>query len=95
MISGAFTRKGALEWAVLCSVHDTSQILIVNATNGTVVDSLRKFSDLGWIQSNGDNTWLFSRLIVGVPMSKLNFVPADTTSEGAVYYGASLPKRRL
>jgi hypothetical protein len=92
VITGAFTRKGAIEWAVLCSVHDTSQILIVNATNGTAVDSLRKFSDLGWIQGNGNNTWLFSRMIAAAPMSELNVVPADTTSEGAVYFGAFLPK---
>jgi len=92
VISGAFSAKGAVEWAVLCSIEDTSQILILNATNGAAVDSLNRSGDSGWIQGNGNNTWLFSRQIYVVPMSDLNVVPADTTSEYAVYYGAILPK---
>lgn len=92
VIAGAFTAKGAVEWAVLCSVDDTSQILILNARNGAVVDSLNRSGDSGWIQGNGNNTWLFSRVIGVVPMSRLNFVPVDTTSEYALYYGAVLPK---
>jgi hypothetical protein len=31
-------------------------------------------------------------MISFVPMTRLAFVPADTTSEDAVYYGANLPK---
>lgn len=92
VITGAFTAKGAVEWAVLCSVRDTSQILIFNARNGTLVDSLNRSGDSGWIQGNGNNTKLFSRFIAVVPMSQLNIVPADTTSEDVVYYGAFLPK---
>lgn len=92
VITGAFTAKGAMEWAVLCSVHDTSQILVLNAKNGVAVDSLNKSGNSGWIQSNGNSTWLFSRMIGVVPSSTLNIVPADTTSEEAVYYGAVLPK---
>jgi hypothetical protein len=92
VITGAFTAKGAVEWAVLCSVRDTSQILILNARNGIVVDSLIRSGDLGWIQGNGNNTKLFSRMIAVVPMSQLNVVPADTTREDVVYYGAFLPK---
>jgi len=92
VITGAFTAKGAAEWAVLCSVHDTSQILILNAKNGVAVDSLNRSGDSRWIQSNGDHTWLFSRMIGVVPSSTLNVVPADTTSEDVVYYGAFLPK---
>jgi|GEM_PF-3801078 len=92
VITGAFTAKGAVEWAVLCSVRDTSQILILNARNGAVVHSLNRSGDSGWIQSNGNHTWLFSRVIAVVAMSQLNIVPADTTSEDAVYYGAFLPK---
>jgi hypothetical protein len=92
VVTGAFSTKGAVEWAVLCSVRDTSQILIMNAASGAVVDSLNKSGDSGWIQSNGNNTWLFSRMIDVVPMSTLAFVPADTTNEDIVYYGAVLPK---
>jgi len=92
VIAGAFTAKGTVEWAVLCSVHDTSQIFILNAKNGVAVDSLNKSGDSGWIQGDGNNTWLFSRMIGVVPSSTLNIVPADTTSEDVVYYGAFLPK---
>ena len=92
VITGAFTAKGAVEWAVLCSAHDTSQILILNARNGVVVDSLNKSGDAAWIQSDVNHTWLFSRMIGVVPMSVLNIVPADTTTEDVVYYGAFLPK---
>jgi len=92
VIHGAFTAKGAIEWAALCSVHDTSQILVFNARDGTVVDSLNRSGDSGWIQGNGNHTWLFSRMIGVVSMSQLSFVPADTTSEEVVYYGAFLPK---
>jgi hypothetical protein len=92
VITGAFTTKGAVEWAVVCSVHDTSQILIFKAANGAVVDSLNKSGDAGWIQGNGDNTLLFSRQISVVPMSQLAFVPADTTIEDVLYYGRVLPK---
>jgi hypothetical protein len=92
VVTGAFTAKGAVEWAAICSVSDTSQILVMNATNGTVVDSLSKSANSQWIQSNGNNTWLFSRMIDVVPMSTLAFVPADTTNENILYYGAFLPK---
>jgi len=92
VITGAFTAKGAVEWAVICSVHDTSQILILNARTGAAVDSLNKSGDSGWIQGNGNSTWLFSRMIGVVPSGTLNIVPADTTSEDVVYYGAFLPK---
>lgn len=92
VITGAFTAKGAVEWAVLCSVRDTSQILIFNAKNAALVDSLNRSSDSNWIQSYGNSTWLFSRVIDVVPMTRLNIVPIDTTSEDVLYYGASLPK---
>ena len=92
VITGAFTAKGATEWAVLCSVHDTSQILILNAKDGTVVDSLNRSGDAEWIQGNGNNTSLFSRMIDVVPKDVLSVVPADTTSEDALYFGAFLPK---
>jgi hypothetical protein len=91
-ISGAFTKRGAVEWAVLCSVHDTSQILIINAADGSVVDSLNKSGDAKWIQGNGGDTWLYSRMISLVPVSRLSAVPPDTTAADILYYGAWLPK---
>jgi hypothetical protein len=92
VITGAFTAKGAVEWAVVCSVHDTSQILIFSAANGAAVDSLSKSGDSQWIQSSVGKTWLFSRQISVVPMSRLNIVPVDTTIEDVLYYGRVLPK---
>ena len=91
-ITGAFTARDAVEWAVACSVRDTSQILVLTAATGAVVDSLSRSADATWIQRNGGKRWLFSRLISQVPMSKLAFVPPDTTNENIVYYGAFLPK---
>jgi len=92
VITGAFTTKDVVQWAVVCSVHDTSQILVLDAKNGGVIDSLNRSADVDWIQGNGNSTWLFSRAISTVPMSTLNIVPEDTTGEDVLYYGAFLPK---
>jgi hypothetical protein len=92
VITGAFTAKDIVQWAVVCSVHDTSQILVLDAKNGVVLDSLGRSPDVNWIQSNVNSTWLFSRFISTVPMSRLNIVPIDTTGEDVLYYGAVLPK---
>jgi len=92
VITGAFTAKDIVQWAVVCSVNDTSQILVLDAKNGVVLDSLGRSPDVNWIQSNVNSTWLFSRFISTVPMSRLNIVPIDTTGEDVLYYGAVLPK---
>jgi hypothetical protein len=76
-VTGAFTAKDKLEWAVLCSVHDTSRILVLNAATGAVVDSLEKSGDSGWIQSNGPNEWVFSEMLAVVPMTVMNAMPSE------------------
>jgi hypothetical protein len=60
-VNGAFTAKGELEWAVICSVDLVSQILVLNARTGAVVDSLGKGDDKNWIQGIGDGKYGFSR----------------------------------
>ncbi|HJP86216.1 MAG TPA: hypothetical protein VJ852_09515 [Gemmatimonadaceae bacterium] len=92
VIKGAFTAKGATEWAVLCSVNDTSQILILNATSGAVLDSLNKSANAGWIQSYVTPKWLFSRVIALVPVHVLNVVPPDSADEDVLNYSAWFPK---
>ena len=62
-ILGSFTEKGVREWAVVCSIKDTSQILIVDAGNGAVKDSLGRSADTNWIQGMGERQWGFSRVL--------------------------------
>lgn len=71
VVSGSFTAKGTVEWAVLCSVRDTSQILVISATTGAVVDSLGKGPDSFWIQGGVGDTWDFSRILSVVPVTAL------------------------
>lgn len=40
-VTGAFTEKGAVEWAVTCALPTSTQALIIRAEGGAVVDSLR------------------------------------------------------
>jgi hypothetical protein len=63
VVAGAFTAAGKSEWAVLCSVRDTAQILILDAASGMPVDSLERSADTGWVQSIGDGKWGYSRYL--------------------------------
>ena len=40
-VKGAFTAKGATEWAVTCALPTSVQALIISGESGAVVDSLR------------------------------------------------------
>jgi hypothetical protein len=91
VITGAFSAKDAVEWAVLCSVHDTSTILVLNATTGALVDSTETTADVNWIQSDTGNTWSYSQWITVMAMSDLN-APVDTTNEFSVDYSKIFPK---
>jgi hypothetical protein len=66
VIHGAFTAAKVSEWAILCSVRDTSQILIyrfpASACAG-VIDSLERAADIGWMQAIGNGRWGYSRLL--------------------------------
>jgi len=70
IIHGAFTSAKTLEWAILCSAHDTSQILIYRdpiSGDARLLDSLQRAADIGWMQRIGDARWSFSRLLRTLP----------------------------
>ncbi len=93
VIKGAFTKADVVEWAVLCSVNDTSQILVLNATTGVVADSTKKSADLVWIQSDGGAKWIFSQVITLVTMDVLNNTPVYEDSEIVLNnFKATFPK---
>ena len=72
-INGAFTAKGTKEWAVVCSVRDTSVILILTASTGAVVDSVGSSGpDVNWIQGIGDGKWGYSQLIMAIPREQIS-----------------------
>jgi hypothetical protein len=66
VIHGAFTAAKVSEWAILCSVRDTSQILIYRfpaSAGASVIDSLERAADIGWMQAIGNGRWGYSRLL--------------------------------
>jgi hypothetical protein len=67
VMRGSFTAAGRSEWAVLCSVRDTATILIHDARRGTVLDSLERSSDAGWVQGIGGGQWGYSRYLSVLP----------------------------
>jgi hypothetical protein len=69
--TGAFTAKGTVEWAVLCSVGGDSQILIIASQTGAVVDSLDGGSDAGGMQGIGGGKWGYSRLVNTLPKERI------------------------
>jgi hypothetical protein len=91
VVTGAFSAKDAVEWAVLCSVHDTSTILVLNAATGALVDSTETTADVNWVENDGDNRWSYMQTITAVAVSELN-TPADTTNEFSVDYSKIFPK---
>ena len=70
VVRGAFTAAGRREWAVMCSVHDTSQILIYRsglAHTARVVDSLERAADSHWVEEMDDGQRGYSRLLRTLP----------------------------
>jgi hypothetical protein len=57
---GAFSAKGAAEWAVMCSVNGNSQILIIASLTGAVVDSVALGGDAEAMDQT-DGKWGFTR----------------------------------
>lgn len=71
VIAGAFTAARVREWAILCSVRDTSQILIYRLATRRppqVVDSLLPAADGAWMQGIGGDRLGFSRLLRTMPL---------------------------
>lgn len=74
VVRGSFTAAGADEWAVLCSLRDSSQILIYRIiTEGTsrIVDSLLPAADRGWMQEVGNGRVGYSRVLQTLPLRKI------------------------
>jgi hypothetical protein len=90
-VAGAFTRKGVVEWAVFCSVRDTSQILILNAESGAVVDSAEKTPDLPFIESEDGMFWVVGETVTLESAETLNGKP-DSAAFEPVDYAAVFPK---
>lgn len=66
VVRGAFTAANVSEWAVLCSIRDSSRILIYGLVAGagaSAHDSLPRSADLSWMQGIGNDRWGFSRAI--------------------------------
>ena len=64
VIHGSFTAARVSEWAVLCSVNDTSRILIYRIDRGVrLLDSLGRAWDGASVQGIGGKRWGYSRLI--------------------------------
>lgn len=63
VLRGAFTARGRVDWAVLCSVRDSSQILIYHDGTASPSDSLAKSADFDFLQGLGEGRIGFSRRI--------------------------------
>jgi hypothetical protein len=66
VVQGAFTGVGWREWAALCSVRDTSIILVYRDGAATASDSLGRLPDIGFQQGTGDGNAAFSRVISAI-----------------------------
>ena len=75
VIRGAFTAKDKVEWAILCSLNDSSQLLILSAETGAVVDSAAHPADADWIKRTVSDTWTYSQVIAVAPVDFLTNYP--------------------
>jgi hypothetical protein len=64
VISGAFTRRGQVDWAVLCSINGDSSVLVFRAGSTRNVMSMESAPDSRFLQVvDGNNGVGFSRAI--------------------------------
>jgi hypothetical protein len=77
VITGAFTAGDQVEWAVVCSINDSSDIFVLNAATGVVVDSVAHSADADWIRRTVTDTWTYSQVIVVAPADFLNTYPGS------------------
>lgn len=76
-IFGSFTRIGAREWAVLCSVNGVSSILIFNARYQEPVSRIAECSDDTYVQVIGEGLTGFSRRISAVSAPTFGLTAID------------------
>lgn len=67
VIQGSFTARAAKEWAVLCSVNGSSEILIFRSNSPEPVARLEKAEDDIFVQVVSPGQIGYSRLIVAGP----------------------------
>lgn len=63
VVAGMFTAPGARDWAVLCSIRDTSRILVYREGVDGPPDSLAVAADHAYLQTIGEGRIGFSRSI--------------------------------
>jgi hypothetical protein len=63
VISGRFTSRDQVDWAVLCSVRRRSTILVFRAGSAATVAELGSSPDISFLQGLGGGAIGFSRLI--------------------------------
>jgi hypothetical protein len=67
VISGSFTAAHSRDWAVLCSIRDSSRILVYVDSKAARVDSLAPQGDAGYLGKEEGHDWGYSRVIYSVP----------------------------
>ena len=77
VVSGSFRRAGQIDWAVLCSHHDSSAIVIFWGGSESDTTVLQRSPDEGWTQDvDGRGNLGYSRLLgVASPKRILNHNP--------------------
>lgn len=66
VINGEFTRKGQIDWAVLCSVNQVSTILVFHNASEKNPSELAPESDIDMLQDVGGGVRVYSRAISSV-----------------------------
>jgi len=69
VIHGSFTARGAREWAVLCSVNGSSEILIFRSGSTAPIARIAKKADATFVQAVSPGRTGYSRLIAAGPAS--------------------------
>lgn len=71
-IFGSFARKGAKDWAVLCSRNRVSSVLVFWGGSATKVDEILSSPDKNWLQVIGEKRIGFSRHIDAIKPGRMS-----------------------
>ena len=71
VIQGSFTAARRSEWAILCSIRDTSTVLIYPATGSAPLDSVGREEDRRTLQGQGHLGILYSRVISAISAAQI------------------------
>jgi hypothetical protein len=78
VIRGSFTGPGLNQWAVLCSIRDSSRILVYVDSTFTAVDSVAHAADAGFLQQIDRGQIGYSRAISSVGAAEMRRMYART-----------------